>query len=170
MKRALDNALLLTDFDANNFRILNLGDTFIPNLVDTNDPRLSDPRPVTDSSVTDAKVASDADIQQSKLNLDGDMPSFRGGRHLPGFRYRPGTLFNGRPKIRRTVTWADLNGIALSMLPGGLMRKYDRYSVPFFGIDRICRSSTIATERILMFGQSHDAGFNTAGFVCNSSV
>jgi len=73
---AIDNGLLITDLDANQFDIQNVGNLLpVPNnLVGTDDPRLSDSRAPLDGSVTDASVASDAAIVQSKLSLDGVIP------------------------------------------------------------------------------------------------
>lgn len=73
---AIDNGLLVTDLNANHFRILNSGSITPPppNLVATTDPRLSDARAPMDGSVTDASISDTAGIVQSKLNLNGDIP------------------------------------------------------------------------------------------------
>jgi len=72
----LENCRLTTDLDADFKKLLNVGalDPMPPNLVDSNDPRLSDPREPIPGSVTDASVASDAAINQNKLNLNGSIP------------------------------------------------------------------------------------------------
>jgi hypothetical protein len=77
MITALDNGLMVTDLDANNFRILNLVEISPPptGLVTTDDPRLTDARAPLEGSVVDASVADGAAIDQSKLNLDGDIPT-----------------------------------------------------------------------------------------------
>lgn len=76
MKRAIDNGELVTDLDCHGFHIKGLI-AFTPpppNLVATDDPRLSDSRPILDGSVTDDSVADDAAIKQFKLSLNGDLP------------------------------------------------------------------------------------------------
>jgi hypothetical protein len=76
MKRAIDNGQLKTDLDANHLSIRNLT-AFTPpppDLVLTDDPRLSDRRDILDGTVTDDSVADDAGIVQAKLNLNGDLP------------------------------------------------------------------------------------------------
>jgi hypothetical protein len=77
----IDNGQMVTDLDANHFRILNLSSVIGPppndlpdGLVGTDDPRLSDARAPLDGSVTDASVAFLAGIVQSKLNLNGTIP------------------------------------------------------------------------------------------------
>lgn len=77
MTPLLDSAVLATDLDAQGFAILNLGliDPPPPNLVSSDDPRLDDPREPAPGSVTDASVAAGAGIVQSKLNLNGEIPS-----------------------------------------------------------------------------------------------
>lgn len=74
---ALENGVLQSDLDAQNFSLLNLGfiDPVPSNLVENDDPRLSDARAPLDGSVTNASVAAGAAIAQSKLNLNGTMPS-----------------------------------------------------------------------------------------------
>ena len=76
MINALDNGIMVTDLDANNLRILNLAHISPPpiDLVTTDDPRLSDARVPLDGSVTNSSVAPTALIDQSKLNLNGDIP------------------------------------------------------------------------------------------------
>jgi hypothetical protein len=77
MSQNIDNAILGTDLDAQNFNLLNVSSlTPVPsNVTATTDPRLSDQRVPQDGSVTDAKVASAAGIQQSKLNLNSVIPA-----------------------------------------------------------------------------------------------
>lgn len=76
MINGIDNGILVTDLDANSFRILNVGSIVPPppNLVATTDPRLTDARAPIDGSVTDASVNASAFIDQSKLNLNGNIP------------------------------------------------------------------------------------------------
>jgi hypothetical protein len=73
----IENGILDTDLDADGFDILNVNqiNPLPPTIVPSDDPRLSDPRPVLDGSVTDASVASGAAIAQNKLNLNGVIPS-----------------------------------------------------------------------------------------------
>src|SRR5215510_9604048 len=73
---AIDNGLLTTDLDGNDLEIINLG-AVIPtptNLVDTFDPRLSNARIPIDGSVTNTSVSPTAAIEQSKLDLNGEIP------------------------------------------------------------------------------------------------
>lgn len=67
---------LVSDLDASHRRITNIGgfDPIPSTLVESDDPRLSDPRNVTNGSVTNAKVSDTAAIVQSKLNLNGNIP------------------------------------------------------------------------------------------------
>src|SRR5678816_3632664 len=77
MKRLLQEAVLGTDIDFDGFSLLNV-DEMLPvpsNLVDLSDARLDDPRTPPAGSVTNAKVAATADIVQSKLNLNGNIPT-----------------------------------------------------------------------------------------------
>jgi hypothetical protein len=77
MNFALDNAVMDNDLDAQGHYILNLAG-FIPippDIVADDDPRLSDQRVPLDGSVTNAKVAATAGIVQSKLLLNGSIPS-----------------------------------------------------------------------------------------------
>jgi hypothetical protein len=74
---ALENGLLQSDLDAANFDLLNLGiiDPVPTNLVENDDPRLSDARAPLPGSVVNASVSNTAAIQQSKLNLNGAIPA-----------------------------------------------------------------------------------------------
>lgn len=77
MKPIVEDAVLGSDLDCRFFDLLNLG-TFDPppsNLVLSNDVRLTDAREPLPGSVTNASVASNAAIVQSKLSLDGNMPT-----------------------------------------------------------------------------------------------
>lgn len=74
MKRGIDNGLLLSDLDANNFVIRNLESIDDPQFVTIDDPRLTDARNVLPGSVITEDVSEDAAIDQSKLQLDGDIP------------------------------------------------------------------------------------------------
>lgn len=77
MKFALDNSIMDNDLDADGHYIFNLAG-FIPvppGLVASDDPRLTDQRVPLDGSVTNAKVAATAAIVQSKLLLNGTIPS-----------------------------------------------------------------------------------------------
>ncbi len=77
MINGLENAQLLSDLDCGSFDLLNVGSLLpVPlNLVATNDARLHDARSPLDGSVTNASVASGAGIVQSKLTLDGMIPT-----------------------------------------------------------------------------------------------
>ena len=74
MIRAIDNGKFVTNLDANHLLIRNLGAITPPppNLIGTDDPRLTDARSVPDGSVTDDSVADDAAISQFKLVFDPD--------------------------------------------------------------------------------------------------
>jgi len=76
MINGIDNGILLTDLDANHFSILNIGSITPPppNLVATDDPRLTDSRTPLDGSVSDASVSGSASIVQSKINFNGTIP------------------------------------------------------------------------------------------------
>ena len=74
MKRGIDNGLLLTDMDGAFFRIRNLGVTHDIDLVETDDPEMSDARIILPGTITDDSVADDAGIDQSKLDLPGPIP------------------------------------------------------------------------------------------------
>lgn len=76
MTPILENAVLNTDLDCRKFNLINLGTVDPPpvNLVASDDARLTDARVPLDGSVTDASVDAGAAIDQSKLNLDGDIP------------------------------------------------------------------------------------------------
>lgn len=76
MIRLLENGKLKSDLDFDGFFLKNSGD-FDPVPVDitgTNDPRMTDARNVPAGSVTDDSVNAAAGIQQSKLNLNGNIP------------------------------------------------------------------------------------------------
>lgn len=72
----LENGVMSTDLDAKGFNIVNLGGLEPPpsNMASADDPRLSDPRVPLDGSVSNASIAAGAAIDQSKLNLDGNIP------------------------------------------------------------------------------------------------
>ena len=75
--RILENAALDTDMDCQHHVIRNAG-TFVPvppPLLSVNDFTLDNRRPVPDGSVTDDSVAATAGIQQSKLSLNGVIPT-----------------------------------------------------------------------------------------------
>ena len=76
MLRQLENGKLVTDLECADFDLRNVGAfrPVPPPLIGTDDPRLSDPRPMLDGSVFNISVADDAGIQQSKLNLNGTIP------------------------------------------------------------------------------------------------
>lgn len=73
----LEDAVLANDMDAQGFNLLNVASLNpVPiGLVSSTDPRLSDARFPLDGSVTDASVAPGANIDQSKLNLNGNIPA-----------------------------------------------------------------------------------------------
>src|SRR4030095_11876313 len=73
----LDNGLLESDLDCRDFDLNNVGfvDPVPPNLVSSDDPRLSDARNPLPGSVTNASVALNAGILQEKLNLNGNIPT-----------------------------------------------------------------------------------------------
>jgi len=76
MTPIIEDSVLSTDLDAQNYFLLNLGG-FSPtpaNLVTTSDPRLTDARMPLPGSVTDASVAVGAAIAQSKLALTDPIP------------------------------------------------------------------------------------------------
>lgn len=73
----LDNCKLATDLDFDGFSVKNSG-KFLPvpsNAVGTDDPRLIDQRNILNGTVTNASVASTAAIDQSKLDLNGNIPT-----------------------------------------------------------------------------------------------
>jgi len=74
MKRALDNAVLANNLNANGFRILNIDRYGDSNFVTTDDPRLSDARNILDGTVTNDNVSETAAIDQSKLAFNGPIP------------------------------------------------------------------------------------------------
>ena len=76
MTPIIEDASLGSDLDCqfnNLLKVLHFYPT-PESLVQLNDPRLSDPRPVLDGSVIDESVSPHAAIVQSKLNLNGVMP------------------------------------------------------------------------------------------------
>lgn len=77
MNPLIENAILTTDLEGNLKNLLNLGglDPVPSNLAESDDPRLTDERAPIDGSVTNDSVAVGAGIVQSKLNLDGDIPT-----------------------------------------------------------------------------------------------
>ena len=75
MNRHIQNGKLVTDLDADGFRLVNPGDISGSNLVEKDDPRLSDRRPVINGTVTNDSVSNTAEIDQSKLSLNGALPS-----------------------------------------------------------------------------------------------
>jgi hypothetical protein len=77
VKPLLENAALTTDMDCRFNNLLNVNSLIPvpPGLVVEGDPRLSDARNPIDGSVTDVSVATDAGIVQSKLNLNGLIPT-----------------------------------------------------------------------------------------------
>lgn len=80
MKPIIENGILATDLDCQNFFIRNVQQLRpVPAaLLDIADPRLSDPRPVPDGSVTNESVAAIAAIDQSKLKFDLIPPAWKG--------------------------------------------------------------------------------------------
>lgn len=77
MIRGLDNGLLLGDLEASNLNLLNVAflDGTNSGLIESDDSRLSDARPILDGTVYDWAVADDAAIDQSKLDFGGDIPT-----------------------------------------------------------------------------------------------
>lgn len=76
MTPILENAILGTDLDADNYNIKNVlaFDPVPSGLALSTDPALTDARVPLDGSVTNASVAAGAAIVQSKLNLNGQIP------------------------------------------------------------------------------------------------
>lgn len=76
MTPILQDDILGSDLDCNGFVLRNIGAmTPTPSpLVSIDDPRLSDPRAILDGSVTNDSVNPIAGIDQSKLNLGGNIP------------------------------------------------------------------------------------------------
>lgn len=77
MRPLIEAGQLVTDLECNHFDLLNVA-FMIPvpqNLVDDSDVRLSNARSPAIGSVTNESVAADAAIEQSKLSLDGVIPS-----------------------------------------------------------------------------------------------
>jgi hypothetical protein len=70
----MDNAILLSDLDAQGWDILNCTLLEAENVIDTTDSRMSDKRAVPPASVTDQSVAKGAGIKQSKIALNGAIP------------------------------------------------------------------------------------------------
>lgn len=77
MTPLLENNKLVTDLDCNHFSLLNVKSFFpLPqNIVTDDDVRLSDARLPLPGSIDDTSIAIDAAIDQSKLDLSGDIPS-----------------------------------------------------------------------------------------------
>jgi hypothetical protein len=77
MTPELENAELENDLDCQNFVLRNVRTIYPvpPGLVDKDDPSLYDPRVPPIASVTDESVSSAAGIQQSKLSLNGVIPT-----------------------------------------------------------------------------------------------
>jgi hypothetical protein len=73
----LQDAKMVTDLDAGEKVLTNVGKLLpVPNtMVDTEDPRMTDGREILDGTVTDLSVAATAAIEQSKLSLDGNIPT-----------------------------------------------------------------------------------------------
>jgi hypothetical protein len=73
----VEDAILGTDLDCKFNNLLNVQalDPVPANLATSDDPGLSDARPPIPGSVTDASVALDAGIVQSKLSLNGQIPT-----------------------------------------------------------------------------------------------
>jgi hypothetical protein len=73
----LENALLATNLDCNDFVLRNVALLLPvpPPLLDAGDQRLNDQRVPPEGSVTNESVSPVADIAQSKLNLNGNLPS-----------------------------------------------------------------------------------------------
>jgi hypothetical protein len=77
MTPRIEDAVLSTNLDCQEFSILNPGRLRpVPeSLVDINDPRMSDPRPVINGSVINESIAVVAEIDQFKLNFNGNTPT-----------------------------------------------------------------------------------------------
>jgi hypothetical protein len=77
MTPVLENCVLRSNLDGRNFALRNFSRILPPPppAVAINDPRLSDGRAITPGTVTDLSVAATAAIAQSKLNLNGSLPS-----------------------------------------------------------------------------------------------
>jgi hypothetical protein len=74
---SLENGILTTDLDCQFFNLLNIN-ALVPvpaGIIVEGDPRLSDNRTPLDGSVTNIKVAAGAAIVQSKLSLNGVIPT-----------------------------------------------------------------------------------------------
>jgi hypothetical protein len=77
MTPIIEDSILGTDLDGRFYDLLNVG-ALVPvpaNLATSDHPGLSDSRPPIPGSVTDDSVADDAAIVQSKLSLDGQIPT-----------------------------------------------------------------------------------------------
>jgi hypothetical protein len=76
MNFALDNPVLLNDLDSQTFNILNCNTlTGADNVIYSVDPRMSDARNMINGTVTNDSVAATAGIIQSKLSLNGTIPT-----------------------------------------------------------------------------------------------
>ena len=77
MTPILENAVLSTDLDCGNYSLRNIGllDPVPDNLVALDDPRLTGGRIPASGSVTNDSVNAAAEIDQSKLNLNLNIPS-----------------------------------------------------------------------------------------------
>lgn len=77
MTPIIEDAVLGTDLDGQFHSLLNIGslDPVPSNLVTSDDPRLTDQREPAPGSVTNLSVADDAAIDQSKLDLNGQIPT-----------------------------------------------------------------------------------------------
>lgn len=111
---------LVTDLDCNHRRILNISgfNPPPPEVVTSNDPRLNDKRNVINGSVTNVSVSATANIDQSKLNLNGNIPplwtSHDHGDAAPGNLVE----YVSRKDAANGYPGLDVNGLLdLSVLP-----------------------------------------------------
>lgn len=80
MRRELLNGFMVTDLDGGGNKILNAQVEDVPGLVSTDDPRLGDPRNILPGTVSNISVlprtnGAGANIEQAKLNLNGQIPT-----------------------------------------------------------------------------------------------
>lgn len=77
MNRLLENPILTGSLDGGGFIMRNVASLEpVPSpFLDVDDPMFSDPRAVLDGSVTNDSISPTAQIDQSKLNLNGSMPA-----------------------------------------------------------------------------------------------
>jgi hypothetical protein len=153
MKRLLENAALVTDLDCDWHNLRNIR-AFVPvpyPLIASDDPRMSDARLMIDGSVYNVSVAGDAGIQQSKLNLNGNIP--------PNYLLDPdGNVTTGDPENPSEIVFTVETDPVTPVTVGGITQQtYDEVVIfTDSGIEKVYGDDDLVVTVGLIYPPLHN--------------